>query len=363
MATTMRNAKLLITATTPEELAVLARLKYVSDQDPGFSRIRNGHGFVYRDHAGRRLSKSIRMERLDALAIPPAWRDVWICRFATGHLQATGRDSRKRKQYLYHPRWSEISNLAKFSRLGAFGAVLPALRGELARGVRGRTLSRERVLAGVVALLDATSIRIGNEEYVAQNGSYGLTTLRDRHVTLARGAASLHFAGKGGLRREVTIEDRQLVRFLKQCRAVAGARLFQFVDDQGQRRAATAADVNEFLAETTGECFTAKDFRTWKASALVAGRLFEYRDLDRPSQRRRILKEVVDEAAAELGNTPTICRNYYIHPGLLASYQEGTFSEHYRRFAPRRKQRFSRDEQVLERFLKRWEFAGKKRAG
>jgi DNA topoisomerase-1 len=354
------RAQILISATTPEELALLAHLRYVSDQEPGFTRSRNGHGFVYQDPTGRPLTSESKITRVESLAIPPAWRDVWICRFAKGHLQATGRDSRKRKQYLYHPRWSEISNVAKFARLGQFGSLLPALRAQLARQLAGRNLSRERVLAGVVALLDATTIRIGNEEYVAQNGSYGLTTLRDRHVIVSRDEVALRFVGKGGFRKEATIVDPALVRFLKQARRVPGARLFQFERASGKnacrkRHAVTAADVNQFLAESLGESFTAKDFRTWKASALVAGRLYEYRDLDRLAKRRRMLKTVVDEAAAALGNTPTICRNYYIHPGLLASYQDGSFSDHFRRFAPRRRQRFSREEQVLERFLQNWE--------
>jgi DNA topoisomerase-1 len=337
----------------PEELAALAHLRYVCDQDAGYSRSRNGHGFVYSDPRGRRLRAAAKIARLEALAIPPAWRDVWICRFAKGHLQATGRDSRKRKQYVYHPRWSEIANLAKFARLSAFGRTLPALRGTIATGLRGRELSRERMLAGIVALLDATAIRIGNEEYVAQNNSYGLTTLRDRHVTVSSQAVELRFTGKGGLKKQATIVDKPLVRLVKQARAVPGARLFQFMDG-GKRRAVTAVDVNDYLTEITGEQFSAKDFRTWKASALVAGKLYEHRDLEGKSERRRIIKEVVDEAAAALGNTPTICRNYYIHPALLTTYEEGAFATYFRRFAPRRQQRFSREEQYLQCFLKRW---------
>lgn len=344
----------------PEELARLARLRYVTDEQPGFGRKRNGSGFQYINGHGARLRDARHLARIESLDVPPAWRDVWICRFAKGHLQATGRDSRKRKQYVYHRRWSEVANLAKFWRLDQFGRALPALRQAVARDLRQRTLSRRRVLAGCVGLLDATSIRVGNEEYVQENNSYGLTTLRDRHVTLGRGSLELRFVGKGGFRKEVCIEDPALVRLVKHCREVTGARLFQYVDDDdGKRRPITAADVNDYLREITEQPFTAKDFRTWKASSLVAARLFEYRDHDRLSQRRRILKTAVDEAAASLGNTPTVCRNYYIHPGLLSSYQDGTFAGHFGRFRPRRQGSFSHDEQVLARFLRQWETAAK----
>jgi DNA topoisomerase-1 len=211
------------------------------------------------------------------------------------------------------------------------------------------------VLAGVVGLLDATSTRVGNEEYVQQNNSYGLTTLRDRHVTVGRGSIEIRFVGKGGFRKEAVIDDKPLMRIVKECREVRGAHLFQYRDDEGKSHAIGAADVNDYLRETTGQEFTAKDFRTWKASALVAGTLYEYRHLDRVSKRRRILKTAVDDAAASLGNTPTIAKKYYIHPGLLESYQDGTFAELMGRFRPRRKERFSHEEQVLARFLKAWE--------
>lgn len=337
-----------------EALAAFAQLRYVSDQDSGFSRERNGGGFHYLDGRGRRVQDAGHVARFEQLAIPPAWREVWICRFAKGHLQATGRDSRKRKQYVYHERWSEVSNLAKFLRLEAFGKVLPGLRRTIARDLRGNTLSRRRVLAGVVGVLDATSIRVGNEEYVTQNGSYGVTTLRDRHVTVGRGSVELRFVGKGGFRKQAIVDDKALVRLIKQARAVPGARLFQYRDDEGKAVVVTAADVNAYLNEVTGEPFTAKDFRTWKASAQAAGTLYEYRDLDRLSKRKRILKTVVDDAAATLGNTPTVCKSYYIHPGLLASYQDGTFSEHFRRFKARRVKGFSASEQVLLQFLRKW---------
>jgi len=341
----------------PEDLARLARLRYVSDAQSGFGRQRHGSGFHYLNVRGTRLRDTGHLGRIERLAIPPAWREVWICRFAKGHLQVTGRDSRRRKKYIYHERWREISNLAKFWRLDQFQRSLPALRAAVARDLRQRSLTRRRVLAGCIGLLDATPIRLGNEEYVQENNSYGLTTLRDRHVNLGRHAVELRFSGKGGFRKEAAIESAALMRLIKECRADKGARLFQYTDEEGRRRAITAADVNDYLQEITEQTFTAKDFRTWKASALVAARLYDSRDVNRESQRRRVLKAAVDEAAASLSNTPTICRNYYIHPGLLSSYQNGTFAEHVAQFRLRRGSKLSRDEQALGHFLRRWEAA------
>lgn len=337
----------------PDQLAAFARLRYVCDADAGFTRKAVGGGFEYLSPQGRPVRDPRLVARFEQLVIPPAWQEVWICRHAKGHLQATGRDSRKRKQYLYHPRWSEISNLVKFWRLGNFGEALPALRRAVAKDLLGAKLSRTRVLAGVVGLLDATSIRIGHEEYVAQNNSYGLTTLRDRHVTVGRASIELRFVGKGGFRKVAVVDDPALVRLVKQSRALRGAHLFQYLDGQ-KARSVTAADVNEYLHAVTGQPFSAKDFRTWKASALVAGTLYEYRELDRLSQRRRIMKTVVHDAAASLGNTPTVCRNYYIHPGLLSTYQDGTFSDHLNRFKPRARKQLAVAEQVLQRFLDHW---------
>jgi DNA topoisomerase-1 len=356
----MRRRLLPGAALAPEDLAAFAHLRYVTDEEPGFTRTRAAGGFAFIAPGGRRVRDARRVARLEGLAIPPAWKEVWICRFAKGHLQATGRDGRRRKQYVYHPRWCEASNLAKFWRLRAFGDALPKLRQTIASDLAGRKLTRERVLAGIVAALDATGIRIGNEEYVAQNGSYGLTTLRDRHVTVGRGFVALQFVGKGGLKRQAIVELPDLVRLIKQARAVPGQRLFQFTNDRGRSHAVTATDVNDFLREITGQEFTAKDFRTWKASALAAGALFEYRDLDRATQRRRIAKSVVCDTAALLGNTPTVCRKYYIHPGLLESYEDGSLAGHFRRLRPRRRKWFDRHEQIFAQFLRRWEVAAVK---
>jgi DNA topoisomerase-1 len=338
----------------PAELATIAKLKYVCDADAGYARRRNGKGFVYLDSRGKPLGDPRKIKRIESLVIPPAWREVWICPASNGHLQATGRDARKRKQYLYHQRWQHISNLAKFLRMEQFGELLPKVRRKIAKQLSAKELTRESVLAGMVALLDLTGIRIGNEEYVKENGSYGLTTLRDRHVVETSAGVELRFRAKGGFRRNVLIEDKQLAKFVRACAALKGARLFQCVDCDDVTRPVQSADVNEYLQLITGETITAKDFRTWKASALAAGRLYAALDRTSTSARKRLIRETVCGAADLMSNTRTVCRDYYIHPALLESYENGTFDRHFEGFSPRRQKLYSAEEQILKRFLERW---------
>jgi DNA topoisomerase-1 len=293
------------------------------------------------------------LKRIDTLAIPPAWTDVWICRQSNGHLQATGRDDRGRKQYIYHEQWREISNEAKFLRLKPSVRFLPDLRRKVFQDLRGRELSRTRVLAGLVALLDLTSIRVGNEEYVRQNDSYGLATLRTRHVTLEGNRATLRFRGKSGVRREVIVEDKRLVRLLKQLKGLRGAHVFQFADEAGQIHPVDSMAVNEYLDERSGHHFTAKDFRTWKASAVAAGLLFREEPVEKLAARKRIVKRVFAAVAETLGNTPTVCRKYYVHPGLIETYLDGKLTQIFQRFRPSQRKSFSVDEQLLARFLRR----------
>jgi DNA topoisomerase I len=339
---------------TPEDLARLARLRYMLDEQPGFAREKNGNGFYYLNATGRKVRKRELVARIEALAIPPAWTEVWICTTADGHLQATGRDDRGRKQYIYHERWREFSNLAKFWRLKQCGRMLPELRRRVASDLRSRELTQRRVLAGMVALLDLTSIRVGNEEYVRQNNSYGLTTLRTRHVTIEGRKAILRFRGKSRLRRESVVEEPQLVRLLKQLKKLRGAHVFQFVDEDGKVRDADATMVNTYLRDIANLPFTAKDFRTWKASALAAGILFANLDVEKLSKRKRVMKEAINAVSEALGNTPTVCRKYYIHSGLFDEYLEGALPQYFLRFKPSRSGRLSRDEQILARFLRRW---------
>lgn len=345
----------LIDSTAPEELAQLARLRYVLDETPGMQRLKNGKGFYYSDSEGRRVRSRSIISRIDSLAIPPAWKDVWICKSANGHLQATGRDDRGRKQYIYHERWSCIANLAKFWRLRHVARFLPSLRKKVTRDLRGRDLTEKRVIAGMLTLLDLTSIRIGSEEYVRQNNSYGLATLRSRHVTVQGRKAVVRFRGKSGLRREAEIKDSRIVRLIKQLKALPGSHLFQYLNDEKKACIIDATMVNSYLDELADAPFTAKDFRTWKASALAAGILFDNLDTEKPAARKRIVNQAVATVAQELGNTKTVCRKYYIHAGLLEAYLEGSLPELFVRFKPRRRNRLSRDEQILARFLRRWE--------
>lgn len=345
----------------PQKLARLAHLRYVNDSDPGYSRERNGHGFKYLSSRGARLRSESHLARIERLAIPPAWKDVWICRFANGHLQATGLDSRQRKQYLYHEQWRSVADSAKFVRLEEFGRLLPLLRRTIARDLRGRELSRTRVLAGMVAVLDATSIRIGNEEYVRANNSYGLTTLRNRHVVRKNSHVELRFRAKGGVHREAIIEDRRLVQLMRQLKELRGGHAFQYLDVDDTIHAADAAQVNDYLRETTGKPITAKDFRTWKASALAAALLYDERDVEPVAARKKVIRKVIAAVAETLGNTPAVCRKSYIHPGLLAAYEGGDYPRIFQRFARRRKTRTSREEQIFACFLRRWKPS--KRAG
>jgi DNA topoisomerase-1 len=354
----MSRRSLPVATCPPEELARIAELRYVSDEETGIGRRGNGHGFYYFNSRGRLVRDTRQLKRIEALAIPPAWTDVWICPLPDGHLQATGRDDRQRKQYIYHDRWRDVSNLAKFIRLGDCATLLPRLRRLVGRDLRGRTLTQTRVLAGMVALLDLTSIRVGNEEYVRQNNSYGLATLRTRHVTIRRRRAELRFRAKGGIQRQQVVNDPRLVRLLKELIRLRGAHVFQYVAADGRIRSADAIAVNEYLRERTGSSFTAKDFRTWKASALAAGRLFQNRHCESLRARKQVTKAVIAEVAEALGNTPTVCRKYYIHSGLLQSYEQGEFCRYFVRFTPRTKQSLTSHEVVLANFLRRWKAPG-----
>jgi DNA topoisomerase-1 len=311
----------------PEELARIAKLRYILNEEPGFSRALNGKGFLYFNGHGRRLRDRRHITRIETLAIPPAWTEVWICRYADGHLQATGHDARGRKQYLYHEHWRAISNAAKYWRLKECPKFLPALRKLVKHDLRGRELTRNRVLAGMVALLDLTAIRIGNEEYVRENGSYGLATLRTRHVHIRGGKAMLRFRAKAGLMRETEISDKRLVSLLRQLKKLRGAHVFQYVDETGETHTTDSVAVNAYLNERSGHHFTAKDFRTWKASALAAEILYDDRSVEKLSTRKRIIKKAIAAVSDALGNTPTVCRRYYIHEGLIDSYLDGRFAE------------------------------------
>jgi DNA topoisomerase-1 len=335
----------------PQILAEAAGLRYVCDEEPGLYRRKNGKGFVYVDEAGRKLRGMRHLQRIHSLVIPPAWTDVWICRDESGHLQVTGRDGQQRKQYIYHERWREASNLAKFRRMLRFGQVLPEIRQKVHRQLGQHSDSREKVCSLLLALLDHTSIRVGNEEYVQENGSYGLTTLRRRHIVSDGAEVCLNFRSKSGNHHCVAITDRRLAKWVLRSRDLPGQHLFTYENERGEFVPATSDDVNACLRELTGEAFTAKDFRTWKASAVAAGMLFDRPDAPTKAQRRKVITGVVKHTAELLGNTSTVCRKYYIHPRLLEEYLSGDLAAHFEGFRPRRRKWLNRDEQLLLRFL------------
>lgn len=302
-----------------------AGLVYVSDAQPGIRRVRRGMGFSYRDADGARVSDEAQLQRIRALAIPPAYVDVWICANPHGHLQATGRDARQRKQYRYHAQWRALRDHGKFDRVLAFGAALPALRRRVRRDLARPGLPREKVLALIVRLLDDTLIRVGNEGYTRDNKSFGLTTLRSRHVRAERGRLRFAFRGKSGQEREVELSDRRLARIVRRVQQLPGQRLFQYVDDDGTRQPVDSGEVNDYLHDACGGAFSAKDFRTWGGTVHAAGVLARTPLPDTGGERavRSALAAAVKEVAATLGNTPAVCRASYIHPLIMQGWQDG----------------------------------------
>src|SRR5271154_5164853 len=312
------------------QMAVEAGLVYVSDAEPGIRRLRAGKGFRYLTPENRRLAAARALKRIASLAIPPAYRNVWISLQERGHLQATGRDARGRKQYRYHPDWRQVRDNAKFDRMVAFGEALPKLRRRLARDMALPGLPREKVLAVVVGILDATRVRIGNTEYARDNKSFGLTTLRNRHVTFIRdGRAVLNFRGKGGIQHEILIDDRRIAKIVRRCQEIPGQHLFQYVNDDGQRCPIDSGQVNDYLREAMGNDFTAKDFRTWGATLHAITLLARTPLPEPPSEHafKKTIAEVVKQVAAELRNTPAVCRKSYINPAVFDSWRSGSIHE------------------------------------
>lgn len=316
-------SKDLLTLPTPKVLARRARLRYTSDESEGICRVRRGKSTSYLNGSGKAVPQR-QLRRIEALGIPPAWTDVWICGDARGHLQATGRDARGRKQYIYHGDWHIHTSRTKFEKLAAFGLALKDLRRQVRIHLRQRGLPRQKVTATVVALLDGTLIRVGNEEYARANGSYGLTTLRDQHAQIDQQVIRLRFKAKSGKLRQLDFFDPQLARIVRQCQDLPGQRLFQYCDDDGQLHRLESADVNSYLKQLTGQPFTAKDFRTWKATVLVLQRLSNAAaEPVSKTESQRLIRTAFREAADALGNTVTICRKYYVHPHVVKLFQQG----------------------------------------
>ena len=311
----------------PTAAARAAGLRYVSDESPGIARKRTASGFRYVDAEGRAVRDRSTLARVRSLAIPPAWTHVWICPLANGHLQATGRDARGRKQYRYHPRWRSVRDEAKYERMLSFGKALPKIRREVDAALSLPGLPREKVLATIVYLLQATLMRIGNEEYARSNKSFGLTTLRDRHVRIDGSEVEFRFRGKSGVYHSVKLEDRRLARIIARTRDLPGQELFQYLDKDGNRHSVGSADVNEYLRTISGEDYTAKDFRTWAGTVLAALALQEFEKVDSDAQAKKNIVRAIESVAEKLGNTPSICRKCYVHPAVLDAYLDGTMLE------------------------------------
>ncbi len=310
--------------TDPVASAEAAGLVYVNDAGPGIRRKRAGRGFSYTGLDGKPIRDRAVLDRIKALGIPPAWTDVWISPDPRGHIQATGRDDKGRKQYRYHPRWREVRDETKYGRMMAFGAALPAIRERTDRDLRLPGLPRAKVLAAVVRLLETTRIRVGNEEYARANESFGLTTLRDGHAEIVDSRVTFRFRGKSGKEHVVDVRDRRLARIVKQCQDLPGQELFQYVDDDGDLQTVDSGDVNAYLREITGEDFTAKDFRTWAGTVLATIALREFETFDSATQAKRNIVQAIDTVAERLGNTRAICRKCYIHPAVLDAYLDGS---------------------------------------
>jgi len=300
----------------------LRELVYVDDTTPGFTRVARGKGFVYLDTQGRPIKDEAQLRRIRRLAIPPAYQQVWICPHEHGHIQATGRDARGRKQYRYHELWQQLRDADKFERMHAFGLALPRIRRAVQKHLALHGLPREKVLATIVRLLDTTYLRVGNDEYARENGSYGLTTLRNRHVKVAGATVRLSFRGKSGVHQRVEVDDPRVARIVQRLQDLPGQELFQWIDDDAQPHSIGSADVNEYLRTISGGDFSAKDFRTWHASALALERLHPC-DAASAAEAKRRIKEVIGEVAQQLGHTLTVCRKSYVHPDVLSRFTEG----------------------------------------
>ncbi len=312
--------------TLPAESAKEAGLRYVSDADPGILRKRRGKGFTYVEVNGETIRDAKVLARIKSLAIPPAWTNVWICPSANGHLQATGRDAKGRKQSRYHPRWREVRDETKYERMLIFGAALPNIRERVERDIKLPGLPRHKIMATIVRLMETTLIRIGNEEYAKANHSYGLTTMRDHHAEVNGWTVTFKFKGKSGKRHMIDVSDRRLAKIIRQCQDIPGYELFQYVDEDGMHHTIGSADVNEYLREISEQDFTAKDFRTWAGSVLAYATLKDLEPFESASQAKKNVVQMIKDVAARLGNTPSVCRKCYVHPTLLECYIAGTMS-------------------------------------
>ena len=345
-----------LAALDPRAAAEAAQLRHTLDDRPGITRHKARSGFDYRRPDGSLVRDLATLRRIKSIVIPPAWAQVWINPNPLGHIQATGRDQRGRKQYRYHPRWREVRDESKYNKLLAFARVLPLIRARVDADLRRHGLPRERVLAAVVRLLELTLFRVGNSEYAKSNKSFGLTTLRGRHAQIRGGHIHLSFRGKGGTHYETEINDPRVARIVKSCRELPGYELFQYLDDAGERHTVSSTEVNAYLGEITGEDITAKDFRTWAGTNLAALALREFRRVDSEAMRKRAVVRAVERVAKSLGNTPAICRRCYIHPAIFEGFLDGTLlatlAEQTRLYLTREIEGMSAEEAAVVAFLR-----------
>ena len=354
------------TMPTPAKSAQAVGLRYVTDERPGIRRERCGHGFRYRSAEGRIIRDRHTLERISSLVIPPAWHDVWICPIDHGHLQATGRDERERKQHLYHPRWREIRDQTKFDRLMDFARALPGIRKRLKCDLGRKGFCREKILATVVRLLEVSLIRVGNDEYARDNKSYGLTTMKNRHARVRGAKIKFQFRGKSGREHVVEVEDRRVARIVRACQDLPGQELFQYVDDEGQKHDVGSGDVNDYLREISGRDFTAKDFRTWAGTVSAFSELRQLGPVDSETDVKKNVVAAVKATAQSLGNTPAVCRKSYNHPAVIEAYLDGSLirklNERKHKTSSTSSCHLRPDEAVVLRFLKHASNGRKKRA-
>jgi DNA topoisomerase-1 len=334
--------------TEPEEAAKEAGLRYVSDDQPGYTRKQKGDDFEYFDTHGKRIADETRLLRIRRLAIPPAYTDVWICPTANGHLQATGRDARGRKQYRYHEKWREARDETKYDRMLVFGAALPKIRERVEADLGLPGLPKDKVLATIVSIMERTFIRVGNEEYARTNHSYGLTTMRNKHAAVTGAKVQFKFRGKSGVEHQIAVADRRLARIVKKVQDLPGQELFAYVDEDGAVHNLTSQDVNDYLREITGEEFTAKDFRTWAGTVLAAVALHAVEAFENKTQAKKNVKTAISAVAKILGNTPTVCRKCYVHPAVLETYLSGGIIEGLKRKAEEALERNAPDLRSVE---------------
>jgi len=312
----------------PVQSAKDAGLRYSSDSRPGIRRIRCGKGFRYQRPDGAAVKDAETLARIKSLVIPPAWKDVWICPDPRGHMQATGRDAKGRKQTRYHPKWREVRDETKYERMLAFGAALPAIREQVERDLALPDMPRRKVLATVVRLMETTLIRVGNQEYARENHSFGLTTMRNRHVSVDGSTITFNFQGKSGIKHTVDLTDRRLARIVRRCQDIPGYELFQYEDSEGHH-SIDSTDVNEYLHEIGGQEFTAKDFRTWAGTVLTCSELLKLEPFDSETQAKKNIVETINSVASLLGNTRAVCRKCYVHPAVLECYLQGAMAKQF----------------------------------